>query len=392
MSTAEHHALTDAARDLAPLIAQASDQIESDRLVPYSLVDQLCDAGFFRISQPREYGGDEVDPLIVFDAIEHLAMADASTAWVIMIISSNPLLLGNSISAAVWEATYGQNPDLRSAGTIAPNGKAIAVDGGYQVSGHWKYGSGAQHCEYLISGCMIWENGRPRMTEAGGPDVRFILHKTEDCQIRTDTWDTTGLRGSGSHDYVIDDLFVPEDYAYVMGQPRHELAGPIYRFPTIAFYQLAAVSLGLARAAIDCIAGVAPQKRRGPHLMSEDPSIQLRVAQARALHGSARAYVKDVLGDVVHTLKQGSDLSAEQRSIFRLAVTHAVDSSVRAVDMMYKVGGGSSIYKSNKLERIFRDIHTASSHIQTDDLTYIKAGRMLMGLPPEDPIFQAGPM
>lgn len=388
----ERHELTDAARDLAPVIATASDQIEHDRLVPPALVEQLRDAGFFRVSQPREYGGDEVNPLVVFDALEQLAMADASTAWIVMIISSNPLLLGNAISASVWEATYGQNHDLRSAGTIAPSGKARAVEGGYRLSGHWKYGSGAQHCQYLISGCMIWEGDKPKMSPQGGPDVRFVLHKTSDCQILTDTWDTTGLRGSGSHDYVIEDLFVPQDYAYAMGEPRHELSGAIYRFPTIAFYQLAAIALGLARAAIDAILNVAQTKRRGPSLMSEDPSIQLRIAEAQALYGSGRAYVKEVLGGVVHTLEEGSDLSATQRALFRLAVTHAVDSSVRAVDMMYKVGGGSSIYKSNKLERIFRDIHTASSHIQTDDLTYIKAGRMLMDLAPNDPIFQAGPM
>lgn len=384
------HRLIEAARELAPTVRNLADQTEEDCKLPDALVEQLGDAGFFRMFVPREYGGDEVDPVIVYDALEEIAMADASAAWIIMIIGCNPLLFGNSLSPDVWGELYRDNPDLRSAGTIAPSGRALKVDGGYRVSGHWKYGSASEHSKYLISGCMVFDGDKPKMT-ADGPEIRFVLHRTADCKILTDTWDTTGLRGSGSHDYVIDDLFVPEDWAYIFGPAVHKLSNPLYTFPTIAFFCLPAITLGLAKVAIETLKDMATTKRRGPMLMSEDPSVQVRVAEATALHASARGYIKQELQQVMDTLNRGQTLSADQRATFRLAASYGVDTSVRVVDMMYKLGGGNAVYRGNTLERIFRDVHTAHTHIQVNDLTYIKAGRMLLGLDPQDPIFNAAP-
>ena len=270
----------------------------------------MGDAGFFRMFVPREYGGDEVSPVIVFDALEEIAMADASAAWVIMIIGCNPLLFGNSLSPDVWATLYDGNPDMRSAGTIAPNGKAVRVDGGYRVSGHWKYGSGCEHSEYLISGCMVFDGDKPVMTDHG-PEIRFVIHRTADCKILTDSWDTTGLRGSGSHDYVIEDLFVPEDWAYVFGPAVHRLSNPLFSFPTIAFFCLPAITLGLAKLAIDTLKDMATTKRRGPMLMSEDPSVQVKIAEATALYASARGYIKEQLHEVMATLDSGETLSVE---------------------------------------------------------------------------------
>ncbi len=384
------HKLIAAALELAPTIRDSADQIETDGKLPKVLVEQLSHAGFFRMFVPQEYGGDEVDPGIVYDALEQLAMADASTAWVVMVIGCNPLLFGNSLLPDVWAEVYGDNPDMRSAGAIAPSGRAVQVDGGYRVSGHWKYGSGSEHSEYLISGCIVFDGEQPKMIEQG-PEIRFVLHRAADCKILTDTWDTTGLRGSGSHDYVIDDLFVPEAWAYSFGSNVHKLSNPMYRFPTVAFFCLPAITLGLARVAIETVSAMAMTKRRGPLLMSEDASVQIRIAEATALQASARGYIKAELSQVMATLNSGEALSVDQRATFRLAVSYGVDAAVRVVDMMYKLGGGNAVYKGNILERIFRDVHTAHTHIQVNDLTYIKAGRMLLGLDPQDPIFNAAP-
>jgi len=380
------HPLIEAARDLGPTIQALADDIERDRKLPDELVHQLSDAGFFRVAVPREFGGDEVDPLVVFDALEELGRADASTAWVVLIISANPLMIGNAVGEAVWQQTYGQDPDFRSAGHIGPNGRAVRVDGGYRISGHWKYGSGALHCDYLISGCMRFEGDKPVMVD-GQPDIFWFLHRTDDCEILTDSWDTMGLRGSGSHDYVIEDLFVPEDWTFRLGETVYELANPVYKFPALPFAELAGITVGLATAAIAFIRDASRSRRRGPILMCDDPSVQMQVAKAEALTGSARAYMKDVLADVLATLQQREPLTTEQRARFRLAATHAVDSCVRAVDMMAKAGGGSAVYKGNSLERIVRDIRTAATHVQFNDLTYIKSGRLLMDRDPQDPLF-----
>ena len=372
------------------MIREQAAQTEANRKLSDEIVAALSAAGFFRMFVPVEFGGDEVDPVIVYDALEQVAIADASAAWVVMIIGCNPLLFGNSLSPVVWRQLYADGPNLQSAGTIAPNGKAVAAPGGFKISGRWSYGSGCEHSEYMISGCRVFDGDKPRMTEHG-PEMRFVIHRTADCRILTDTWDTTGLRGSGSHDYEIDDLFVPEDWAYVFGPAVHRLSNPLFGFPTIAFFCLPAITLGLARLAVDTVREMSMTKRRGPQLMREDPSVQAKIAEATALADSARGYVKAQLENVMTTLRSDVPLSAEQRATFRLAASYGTDTAVRVVDMMYKLGGGNAVYRGNTLERIFRDAHTAHTHIQINDLTYIKAGRMLLGLDPQDPIFNAAP-
>jgi len=381
------HRLVQAARALGPEIRDRAGEIEAARLVPADIIARLHDAGLFRCATPREFGGDELDPLIWYDVIEALAMADASVAWVALIISANPYLLGTALEREVWEQTYGRNPDLRTAGHIGPNGRAVPVAGGYRVSGRWKYGSGSEHCEYLLSGCMVFDGEAPRRDAGGAPEVLWILHRTADCEILTDTWDTTGLRGSGSHDYEVRDLFVPEAWTLRLGERRTELANPLYGFPTIAFGNLAAITLALARRALDIVAEMAATKRRGPLLMREDPSVQLAVANGEARWESARLYARETMAEIAAVLGRGEALPERLRARFRLAVTHAVDTAVDVVDAMYKTAGGGAIYRHNVLERLFRDVHTAQSHIQVNDLTCLKAGRMLLGLPAGDPLF-----
>ena len=119
--------------------------------------------------------------------------------------------------------------------------------------GHWRYGSGAEHCEYLLSGCMIYEGDTLCKHENGEPEMRWVIHHTSDCEILIDSWNSTGLRGSSSHDYVIEDLFVPEDWSFVLGETVHELSNPVYKFLTIPFCHLSAVAIGMAHASIQLV-------------------------------------------------------------------------------------------------------------------------------------------
>ncbi len=372
---------------LLPTILAAAESIENEQVIPPVLMQGLSDAGLFSVAVPSEFGGPEYDPLVVFDALEMIAGADASTAWVILIISANPFLFGNSLKASVWQEIYGKDINVRTAGTLMPGGKATRVEGGYRVSGRFRYGSGSEHCEYLLSGCMVFDGDTLCVDDKGEPEMRWVIHRTSDCTIVDGSWDSTGLRGSSSQDYVLEDLFIPQDWSFVVGETVNELSNPVYRFPTIPFCQLSAITLGIARSSINLVKEMSATKRRGPILMRDDPSLQLRVAEAEALTSAARAYVKDVVRDVLDTLHAGQALSFDQRATFRLACTYAVDCSTRAVDMMYKVAGGGAVYRPNQLDRNLRDIHTAGTHIRFGDLTYITAGRMLLGLDPEDALF-----
>lgn len=381
------HPLVSAARSLRPEINASAELIENNRKIPAELMTQLNDAGLFSLAVPKEFGGPEIDPLIVFDALEQIAMEDASTAWVVLIISANPYFFGNCLHEHVWQEMFGKDINTRTAGAVAPGAKAIKVPGGYRVSGRLRYGSGSEHCEYLLSGCMVYEGDSLCKIENGEPEILWVIHKTSDCEILTDSWDSTGLRGSSSHDYLLEDLFVPEDWSFVMGKDVYKLANPVYSFTGVAFFQLAAITLGLAQTSIRIVRELAISKRRGPILMSEDPSVQLRVAEAEAMCGSARAYVREITAEVLDTLQSGDELSWDQRAKYRLACTNGLDCSSRAIDMMFKTAGGSAVYKPSQLDRILRDIHTASTHIQFGDLTYIQAGRMLLGVDPQHPLF-----
>jgi len=382
----EHKLLADT-KKLLPRILAAAEEIENQQLIPADLIEALSAAGLFSVAVPKELGGPELDPLLMFDALELLAGADASTAWVVLIISANPFLFGNSLKQHVWQELYSDGINIRTAGTLMPGGRAVKVEGGYRVTGRFRYGSGSEHCEYLLSGCMVFDGDRLCTQDNGEPEMCWVIHKTSDCTIVKDSWDSTGLRGSSSHDYLLEDLFIPQDWSFVIGETVNELANPIYSFPTIPFCQLAAIAIGIASSSIALVREMAVSKRRGPILMCEDPSVQLRVAEAEALTASSRAYVKAVVRDILDTLNAGGELSPDQRSTFRLACTYAMDCSTRAVDMMYKVAGGGAVYKPNQLDRNLRDIHTAGTHIRFGDLTYITAGRMLLGLDPQDALF-----
>ena len=383
----QEHQLLTSTRALLPDILVAAPEIEEKQIIPPQLMQALSDAGLFSVAIPGEFGGPEVDPLVQFEALEMIASADASTAWVVLIISANPFLFGNSIHPHVWQEIYGNDIRVRTAGTLMPGGKAVKTDGGYRVSGRFRYGSGSEHCEYLLSGCMIFEGDKLCVDASGEPEIRWLIHKTSDCKIIEGSWDPTGLRGSSSQDYVVDDLFIPQDWSFVVGETVNTLANPVYRFPTIPFCQLAAVTLGMASSSIAILKELAVTKRRGPMLLRDDPALQLRVAEAEAATGSARAYIKDVTRDILDTLNAGGELSWDQRAKFRLASTHAVDCSIAAVDAMYKLAGGSAVYKPNQLDRNLRDIHTAGTHIRFCDLTYINAGRMLLGMDPGEALF-----
>lgn len=383
----QDHELLANTRALLPDILGAAETIENSQTIPAGLMQDLSDAGLFSVAVPAELGGPELDPLTVFDALEMIASADASTAWVILIISANPFLFGNSLLPEVWQEIYGRDINVRTAGTLMPGARAVKVDGGYRVSGRLKYGSGSEHTEYLLSGCMVFEGDTLCKEDSGEPEIRWVIHRTSDCTIIDNSWDTTGLRGSGSHDYVLDDLFVPQDWSFVVGESVNALSNPMYRFPTIPFCQLAAVTLGMARSSIALVREMAATKRRGPMLLRDDAALQLRVAEAEAITGAARAYVREVVRGLLDTLHAGQAPDPDQRARFRLACTHAVDASTRAVDMMYKVAGGSAVYKPNQLDRNLRDVHTAGTHIRFSDLTYISAGRMLLGLDPGESLF-----
>ena len=263
---------------------------------------------------------------------------------------------------------------------LAGSGTAACVDGGYQISGRWPFASGCRHADWLIAGCTLVDDPNSRLKA-------FIVAPAQ-CEI-LDTWHTAGLRGTGSHDFVIDDVFVPDGRAFDYPGISAFNDGPLYRTPVANVWgpNIAAVALGIARDAIDSFVEIASTKRqrvnRAP--LAERETVQEKVGLAEALLRSGRALLFETVRDNWATLSAGGALSDEQTALGRLASATAARNSVEAVDLMFHAAGTTSVYTRNRLERCFRDVHMVPQHVIASPLGFITAGRSVSASASRDP-------
>jgi indole-3-acetate monooxygenase len=207
MRDATPHATVVAAINLAPHIRAVREELETTRRVPLSLAQAINDAGLFRPYLPHALGGLELPPLTVFRIIEEISKVDGSVGWCTMIASSESLLSG-WLQTDIARAMFGQPPDVRMAGSLRPEGQAYPVDGGYRIRGRWDFASGIHHANCLLCTCTVMAGDAPRQTPAGVPEIRSMLIPVGEATI-VDTWSVVGMCGTGSHDFIVDDLFVP---------------------------------------------------------------------------------------------------------------------------------------------------------------------------------------
>jgi indole-3-acetate monooxygenase len=373
-----------AARALAPHVASAADRIETGRCLPRDVVSAMQRAGIFRMAMPRAWGGPELDLLAQLRAIEAVARLDGSVGWCAMIGCDGGYVsayLDQAVARALWA-----DLDAPTAFVAHPRGRAVPVAGGYRVSGRWPFASGCQHSTWLASGCLVLEDGAPRLAPTGQPEVRICVLPAEACAI-IDTWQTTGVRGSGSHDYTVRDRFVPEEHTFPLGAPSRR-PGPLYLWPMTFVLKLSGVALGIAQHALDTLVAAAEgtATSRGTSLRDEVYA-QVAIAEAEALVGSARSYVVETVAALWEAVEAGSPPARPVRTRARLAMTHAFRTCVAAVDRCYEAGGSASLYVPSPLDRCLRDIHTINQHVLVSAKTYEVAGRQFFGLDPLDPTF-----
>jgi alkylation response protein AidB-like acyl-CoA dehydrogenase len=273
------------------------------------------------------------------------------------------------------------------AGSGPPKGRAVAVPGGYRLTGRWSQGSNIRLARWVLVGCHLYDGDRPYAGPDGHPVyLRCVLPASQVEVI--DTWHTTGMRGTGSHDFAITDVFIPEARVHGASETSHR-PQPLYQFVGWTHVAHAGVGLGIARVAIEEFIGLAGGKE-ATWLASEGrlatrTTIQAKVAQAEALVGSGRAYVREATRDTWETVCRGEVPSTNQRAVYRLAVAQAMANGVQAVDLMYSIAGASAIYATSRLDRCLRDVHTAAAHVWVSPDTYELAGRLLLGLDPGSP-------
>jgi len=380
---ADAASLLQAARELAPKIDEARPDIERDRQIPAELVDAMAAAGLFSLWVPKALGGPELDLGDYVRVVEELARADGSVAWCATVASCYSRIAGYLQPDVAREIWGGGRAIL--AGTINPTGKAFAVDGGYRVTGRWGYGSGIVHSTWTLGNCIVHDRDGPRQGPSRAPEMRLAIFPKSAVEI-LDTWHVSGLRGTGSHDYRVADLFVREDHAIpcFTATPLHP--GALYALPMISVLSIAiaAVPLGIARAAIDAILELAPTKTpyRSSLLLRDRPTVQADVGRAEALLGAARSYLFQTAGELWDEVASCRAASLRRRALLRLGCTQAAQAAAQAVDLMYNVGGGTSLYESGRLERCFRDVHACTQHIANSTDSYEMGGRVLLGLDP----------
>lgn len=385
----ERPTLSEATAALLPRIEAAADEIERERRLPRPLVDAIAEAGLFRMSMPRTLGGSETDPLTRLGVIEQIARVDASVAWCVEIGSGTAYMMAGWLGEDVARQILCGSPyDVVSGTATVAAGRAIAVPGGYRVSGRWPWGSGCTHATWLSGGCVIMDGDQPRRGADGAPIVRSAVFPKAQAEI-IDTWQSLGLRGSGSHDFAVDDIFVPAERTFSLLADPPAQPGPYFAFPGIYLSSAGALALGVGRAAVDALVELAAQKtpNRSTTLLRERPMVQSQVARAEALISSARAFLHSAVGEVWQTALDGVSVGERPRALYRLAITNAVQASVEAVDLCFALAGGSAVYARNPFERQFRDIHTLAQHAALAPPTLEPAGRMLLGLEPGAPFF-----
>lgn len=373
-----------AAHSLLPLIRAQRGAAEQLRHLPPILAEALRGAGLLQMYLPHAMGGPELPPLTVFRAIEALSRADGSTGWCAMIASSLSAFMG-WIATEPGRAMAGAPADFRGAGSVRPQGRAMPVEGGYRVTGRWDFTSGVHHANWVLCSCIVSDDGHA----SPAPRQGLGLWVPAEAGTIHDTWSVVGMRGTGSHDFVVQDVFVPGAHSFALGGTPQQ-AGPQYqpRFVMIALWTAtAANALGVARGAIDTFTEMAGHAATtmSASLLRDRPLVQTRIAEAEAIVNAARAYVIDAVGTAWDAMRSGASDPSMAIAQARLAIVHAMHEAVRATDLVFHAAGTTAVYTRNPLERYFRDVHVAVQHAAGLPVHYESAGKVLLGLRPSDP-------
>ena len=367
-----------AAREISELARELAPETERERQLADALVARLRASGLMNAGAPHEVGGLELAPGLALRCAEEIASGDASAGWCVSIAMTSSLLAAYLPEES--RADLFADPQAIAAGVWAPRGKGTPVAGGIRVSGRWAYCSGIKHAKTFFAGCIV-DRGEEAAAAPPAPNVVGMF--TDELEI-TDTWHTLGLRGTGSHDTVAGDLFVPDARVFsLLDGPV--IDRPLYRFPIFGYFALsiAAAALGNARGTIEDFAALATHKvgMGSTRTLAQRSPTHAAVAEAEASLRGARALYYEAIEAAWEAVQREEQVPLELRNGLRLAATHAVRTSADVVRSMYDLGGGTAIYDDSPLQRRFRDAHTATAHFQVNEASAELPGRILLGQP-----------
>jgi len=365
------------ARALSGYFKEKSTEIEEARRLPADVVARVREAGLFRLTMPRIWGGPELSTIEQVEVIEELSKANSAVGWCVMIGCDSGIYSGFLDDDAGRELY--QHLDLATAGWVWPAGRAERVDGGYRVSGQWMFGSGITHADVVSAGCLVHENGVPAKNAAGAPNWRIMLAPASFFEIQ-DTWHTTGLRGTGSNDYRASDLFISERHSFSFLEPAKR-DGPIWRRNNAILPKVSGVPLGVARSTVDMFAELIQGKIEFPggRLYKNMARIQSAIAEAEMILGAARSYSFTSIERHWKRLEKNEQPTEQERADLWLSNVNVCQSSRQVIRLLFDAVGGSAIYaKKSAFDRALRDAETWCQHIVGQRRTLEMIGSLLL--------------
>ena len=372
--------ILDNARTLAHEIREKDLASEYDRArrLPVDVVAKLRESGVMRMNMPKSWGGPEMSSMEQVEVIEALSRADASVGWCSFIWTDSGIYSGY-LEDAVGREMY-PRLDMATSGWVYPVGQAHRVDGGFELNGQWMFGSGCNHCDWLASGCIVFEKGEPLLEEDGMPRWIIALAPPESYEIQ-DTWYTTGLCGTGSNDYRSEGLFVPEERSFSFRDPAKR-PGPLWRRSDTLLRKMSGVPLGVAADALEAATETLRDKNdRVLGVPYRDmPRVQSAIAEAHGMLGAARSYVFSSLEAQWQKLESGDELTERERADVWLARLNAFQTGRSIVQNLYDTVGGSAIYsRKSPFDRHLRDMQTMCQHVVGQTKGREQVGSMLLG-------------
>jgi alkylation response protein AidB-like acyl-CoA dehydrogenase len=376
---------------LHPLIRRHHEAIERDQRLAPALVMALREAGCYRLLIPRALGGFQADPLTYLRVVEALAQGAGSVGWN---VANNGIaqLVTLGLPEDGIDEIYAHGADTIIAGTaVQGGGEAVPVAGGYRVSGRWQFGSGCQESAWMLGSFQILDDGRPRRAPDGASLYWRGIFARAEAEIVLGSWDVGGLRGTGSFDWTVENVFLPERRTMPhAGMPLdnqwQRWPGITYALPAQAWVgpHHSAVITGIARAGIasliELAGGKTPRGRTG--LLCENPQVQDAVGRADAMLNAGRVYRNAMIAELWATLASGCETTLEQRARCRLAAIYAGDNARAAMDLMYRAGGSTSFQCRSRLAECWRDLHVVGQTVTLGPEWYPIGGRVYLGIDP----------
>ena len=389
LESGAYAAMVARAEALIPQLSARASRTEELRRLPPETVRDLHEAGLFRIVQPKRVGGSEFDYVALVDCADAIGRADASVAWNLANLASHHWMLGMFDKRAqdlVWK-----DPNaLIASSFIFPAGRARKVDGGYLLRGSWPFSSGVDSSDWNMLASVVSSDD-----EADGIRYRIFLLNKNNYRIR-DTWNATGLRGTGSNDVDVKDAYVPEEMTLAVsdldgGPTPGSVVNPnaLYALPVFSLFPfvLSGVALGNAQACLDDYAGIARHRASTYNRakIGDLQSTQIKIAEASSKIDAARLIMRSSCIEAMADARRGHIPDIAGKTKMRRDGAYSVNLCTEAVSLLFAASGARGLYTSGALQRQFRDAHAINSHIAFNfDAAGTNYGRVALGLPSEN--------